>query len=106
MFKISISSFGFIRQNKVFSTSYFCNNFSTKVPLIENFQTTWPHPRPSAKVIAELPKRTVPEKSLHFTMKATLDHGMSIFYPHLNMHPADLKVTMSVRFMIMILIIS
>lgn len=69
---------------------------SSKIPLIEHYQTTWPHPRPSAKIIAELPKRTVPEKNLHFTMKATLDHGMSIFYPHLNMHPADLKVTMAV----------
>jgi hypothetical protein len=100
MFKKSIlSSFGIITQQKTVifsSTSFFRKNFSSKVPLIENFQTTWPHPRPSAKVIAELPKRTVPEKNLHFTMKATLDHGMSIFYPHLNMHPADLKVTMSV----------
>jgi hypothetical protein len=43
-----------------------------------------------------IPPRTVAEEHLSFGMKATLDLGSSIFFPHLKVNPADLKVILSV----------
>jgi len=79
---------------------------SVGLPLIEHYRPRWPEPAynidetnklsvsPSSKVLP----RTVPDNKLRFKLKATFDHGASIFYPHLKFHAADYKVTLLVSF--------
>jgi hypothetical protein len=75
------------------------NSPDAKVPLIENYRPTWPdfdYQTPSDP--HPLLERTVPDNKLSFKMKATFAPGSLIFYPHLKINPADLKVRMRVSF--------
>ena len=77
---------------------------SAGLPLIEHYRPRWPEPAynidetnklsvsPSSKVLP----RTIPDNKLRFKLRATFDHGASIFYPHLKFHAADYKVTLLV----------
>ena len=80
-------------QKMNFSWSRFPN---VKLPLIQDFHSVWPEPRPTTEFIEAIPPRTVPENILRFSMRATFDKGMAIFYPHLKFNPADLKVHLKV----------
>lgn len=70
---------------------------SSQRPLVQFFRTSWPDPAPAAPAAeAVLPKRTVPDDVLQFTLKASTQHGSAIFYPHMKMNPADRKVRLDV----------
>ena len=67
-------------------------------PLISHYRTRWPMPRPSPAAEKEAQfVRTIPDEKINFQMKATFDHGSSIFYPHLKYHPSDYKVGLVVN---------
>ena len=90
-----------VRNNKHFRFSQYMNlswvRFpEIKAPLLEKFHSVWPEPRPTNQLIEAIPERTIPEDILSFTMRATFDKGMSIFFPHMKFHPADLKVILTV----------
>lgn len=74
---------------------------SSSSPLIENYRSTWPDPEFQAphNILAAAPVRTVPDSALGFIMTATLNHGSSIFYPHMDIHPSDCKVKLQVNHM-------
>ena len=98
---ISKRSTCIIRNNKMFRLCQSMNlswaRFpEIKAPLLEKFHSVWPEPRPSNQFIEAIPEKTIPEDILSFTMRATFDKGMSIFYPHMKFHPADLKVILTV----------
>lgn len=78
----------------------------TKLPYIQHFRTTWPEVRPTNEQIEAIPIKTVPESVLRFSLKSSFDIGMSVFYPHLKMNPADLKVTLSVSYIVILLRLS
>ncbi len=68
-------------------------------PLAEFYRNTWPDPTPGPQVPkVELPTRTIPENVLKFKFRLSLEHGSSIFFPHLKTNPADRKVTLEVLF--------
>ncbi len=67
-------------------------------PFVENVRSTWPEMKPSPEVLKLIPKRTVPDSELRFTLRAQFEHGMAIFYPHLKFNPADFKVILDVSF--------
>ena len=70
---------------------------SSATPFVEHARSAWPEvhaPSNAPEII--LPKKTVPDSALKFTLRATFDHGAAIHYPHLKFHPADFKVKMSV----------
>ena len=72
---------------------------TSSVPLAESLTPSWPNAAAfSGDAEVVLPKRTVPDSALKFTLRATFDHGTAIHYPHLKFNPADFKVKMTVRF--------
>lgn len=77
------------------------NSATAAAPLIEHFRSRWPHTSipsvPSGSININIPKqRTIPPSVLRFSFSATFGHGSSIYYSHLNHHPADLKVSLKV----------
>jgi hypothetical protein len=68
------------------------------VPFASNFKSQWPapFPEPLKEEIKPLP-RTISDDKLHFEMRTTFSRGNSMFYPHMKMHPADLKVALQVK---------
>lgn len=75
-----------IRQSGVRSLSSF-ETYRPKWP-IADFKENEPLPVP--------PERTIAEDKLRFSMSATMYRGTSIFYPHLDHHPGDIKVRLFV----------
>jgi hypothetical protein len=71
---------------------------TTAPPLIESHRTFWPDVENavSKNISSNSLKRTIRDEVLRFNMTARLDHGSSIFYPHLRIHPADFKVSLKV----------
>lgn len=74
-------------------------NKQSASPLLETFRSSWPDPvhnAPSKEILEALPERTVPDDVLNFRMTSRLESGTSIFYPHLEIHPGDMKVKLEV----------
>jgi hypothetical protein len=70
---------------------------TSATPLAEYARSTWPErPPPTDSDKFAIPKRTVPDSALKFTLRATFEHGVAIQYPHLQFHPADFKVKVTV----------
>jgi hypothetical protein len=67
-----------------------------RLPLMEEVKSTWPLPRPSEEAVKKIIPRTISDDVLRFEMSATFDKGFAIFYPHIKIHPADLKVRLFV----------
>lgn len=66
-------------------------------PMAQFFRSSWPDAKPAAPAAeAVLPKRTVSDDVLQFTLTASTQHGSAIFYPHMKLNPADRKVRMDV----------
>eukprot|EP01039_Chlorochromonas_danica_P008107 gene8107-8945_t len=76
-----------IRQSSARSLSSF-ETYRPKWP-IADFKENEPLPVP--------PVRTISDDKLKFTMSATMERGTSIFYPHLDSHPGDIKVRLVVK---------
>ncbi len=85
------------------------NSSASATPLIEHYRPRWPQPplpsAPSGDVssldgvvpILNIPaKRSIPATALRFSLSATFSHGSSIYYSHLQYHPADFKVSLKV----------
>ena len=81
------------------------NSASAATPLVEHFRSKWPQKKnfPSQSLPdTELQNLTLPEtrlvpaSSLKFSLSATFSSGSSIFYSHLQYHPADFKVSLKV----------
>ena len=85
------------------------NSPASATPLIEHYRPRWPQPPlPSVPSggkssldgvvpILNIPaKRSVPATALRFSLSATFSHGSSIYYSHLQYHPADFKVSLKV----------
>jgi hypothetical protein len=103
MRKLSLNCIAFGRhfncQTKLLSSSSILrnNNPNAKSPLIDQYRPVWPDQDFSvSSKPATLPKRTIPDDVLNFKLSATFTPGSSIFYPHLSINPADLKVVMTV----------
>jgi hypothetical protein len=95
--QVSYLSFWAALNPKAQSPAWINNSPDARVPLIENYRPTWPdfdYETPSDP--PPLLERTVPDNKLSFKMKATFEPGSLVFYPHLNINPADLKVRMRV----------
>ena len=72
----------------------------TSRPLLQNYKNSWPdteyfEPKEKNEDIA-LPPRTVTDSVLRFAVTARFDFGGSLYYPHMNSHPADFKVALMV----------
>jgi hypothetical protein len=68
-------------------------------PYIENYRPRWPQPAISTEIRnMVLPKRTVADSDLRFELKATMDQGQAIYYPHLKFNPIDFKVKLFVSY--------
>mmetsp|Transcript_18236 Transcript_18236/g.18993 ORF Transcript_18236/g.18993 Transcript_18236/m.18993 type:complete len:175 (-) Transcript_18236:120-644(-) len=88
--------------NKNILICYFNTRRDTgsKSPYIENYRNTWPNTQDILPVnISEpyIPKRTISDEFLKFQLSSNFDRGSSIFYPHLNTHPGDLKIVLTVK---------
>ena len=80
---------------------------NSPLPLMQNVRSSWPDavnhplittsaassPDGAAKII---PPRTVSEDKLSFRMRTSFTHGTDIFYPHMQINPADYKVALFV----------
>ena len=105
VFRIDNSSYNTIssNSNSSSSSSSSSSNINSHLssisdePLIENYRPTWPFAPQSKAEDVVVPPRTVDDSKLHFEMKATFDHGIALFYPHLKFNPADFKVKLKVR---------
>lgn len=76
------------------------NRAGASVPLVQHYRSSWPNTAHDLPVGVEepvLPPRTIDDNVLHFKMSARYDFGSSIFYPHLDFHPADFKVALMVK---------
>lgn len=71
---------------------------SKKYRLVENYRNNWPDISRISDAPSEpfLPKKTIPDSALRFTLKATFDAGSAIFYNHLKQNPAEFKVILHV----------
>mmetsp|Transcript_13516 Transcript_13516/g.20305 ORF Transcript_13516/g.20305 Transcript_13516/m.20305 type:complete len:172 (+) Transcript_13516:173-688(+) len=75
------------------------NHAGANAPYIQHYRNTWPetvNTLPQHVPEPELPPRTVPDSVLRFELTGRFDTGASIFYPHMNSHPADFKVALKV----------
>lgn len=73
------------------------HNVNSNAPLLECVRNVWPDPE--YQIIGtpvNIPARTVPESVLRWKMKASFINASVIVYPHLQVNPADLKVTLLV----------
>ena len=71
---------------------------NSRTPLSQSYRNSWPDVSSELPIIElELPKRTVSENVLTFKLTSTFDHGVAIFYPHMQMSPVDCKVSLYVR---------
>ena len=79
------------------STQY---NRGAAAPLVQHYRNSWPETENFAPSTKDedfaLPRRTVPDSKLRFKLNARFDFGASLYYPHLDTHPADLKVALMV----------
>ena len=72
----------------------------TSKPLLQNYRNSWPDteyfaPKEKNEDFA-LPPRTVNDSVLRFAVTARFDFGGSLYYPHMDTHPADFKVALMV----------
>jgi hypothetical protein len=69
-------------------------------PLVQNYRNSWPETEYFAPTQSEddfaLPPRTVKDDVLRFKLTARFDFGASLYYPHLDTHPGDFKVSLMV----------
>jgi hypothetical protein len=78
------------------------NSAAAAAPLLEHFRSRWPQstiPKiaPGSSSLKIPKQRAIPSSALRFSFSATFGHGSSIYYSHLNYHPADFKVALKVR---------
>lgn len=76
------------------------NRAGATVPLVQHYRSSWPntaHDLPADVPEPILPPRTVDDNVLSFKLSARYDFGSSVFYPNLDYHPADFKVSLNVR---------
>mmetsp|Transcript_835 Transcript_835/g.1445 ORF Transcript_835/g.1445 Transcript_835/m.1445 type:complete len:181 (-) Transcript_835:276-818(-) len=76
------------------------NKPGATTPFLQHYRSTWPntaHELPPDVEEPVLPPRTIDDKVLHFKLSARYDFGSSVFYPNLDYHPADFKVSMMVK---------
>jgi hypothetical protein len=76
------------------------NRPGATTPLVQHYRSSWPntaHDLPADVEEPVLPPRTIDDNVLHFKLSARYDFGSSVFYPHLDYHPADFKVALLVK---------
>lgn len=76
------------------------NRAGATTPLVQHYRGSWPNTAHDLPVDVEeplLPPRTIDDKVLHFKLSARYDFGSSVFYPNLDYHPADFKVSLMVK---------
>ena len=76
------------------------NRPGASIPLVQHYRSSWPntaHDLPADVEEPVLPPRTIDDSALHFKLSARYDFGSSVFYPHLDYHPADFKVALIVK---------
>jgi hypothetical protein len=86
-----------INFNKGVSTQMLIRSVSGTI--LQNYRPKWPLTNFTAsEPVPHIPEKTISEDKLRFELSATMNKGTNIFYPHLQSHPADLKVRLFVSF--------
>ena len=76
------------------------NRVGAAVPFVQHYRSQWPnfaHELPPDVEEPVLPPRTVDDSVLRFKLTSRYDFGSSIFYSHMDYHPADFKVALMVN---------